>query len=270
MAATKKSIYVFLITTFLLSAAVDAVIILTKRDFIFSGVLMWMPALGAYLTNRFVNGKQKNAFSFKKCQPRYLLQGIFIPLLYLGLPYLFLCLFFPDTLGYAPSHRFLVVLAVGVPLSLLTALGEEIGWRGFMLPRMVEVYGVNKALIASSLIWYCWHLPILLADIYIPGIPFLYKAALFLINIGSIGIIIGIITIRSKSVWPAAVLHAAHNAYDQLMFGPYTVGDSKLYFISETGVFTSIVTVGIAVFLWVSYRNDCRKKREVQSEISQN
>ncbi len=260
MSTTKKSIYVFLLITFVCSAAVEAVMILTKRDFLFSGFLMWMPALAAYLSNRFVNGKQKDAFGFHKCRARYLLQGVLIPLLYLGVPYLVLCLFFPDTLGYSPSHRLIVVWTIGIPLSLLTALGEEIGWRGFMLPKMAAAYGVGKALIASALIWYCWHLPILLADVYLPGVPLAFKAVMFLINIGSIGIIIGIITIRSGSVWPAAILHAAHNAYDQLMFGPYTVGDSKLYFISETGILTSLLTVSLAVFLCISYRNDCRKQ----------
>jgi len=260
MSKTQKSLLYFLLITFVFSAAVEAVIIITKRDFIFSGFLMWMPALAAYLSNRFTNEKQKGGFGFKKCRIRYLLQGVFIPLVYLGIPYLLLCFFFPAKLAYAPTRRLLVVLAIGIPLSMLTALGEEIGWRGFMLPRLVSIHGIRRALFASSLIWYCWHLPILLADVYLPGLPILFKAVMFLINIGSVGIIIGIITLRSGSVWPAAVLHAAHNAYDQLMFGPYTVGDSKLYFISESGILTSVLTVSIAVILYTFYRRECRRK----------
>lgn len=259
MSTTQKSIGVYLLIAFALSGFFEAVIILTKREFFFSGFLMWMPALAAYLTNRIFYKGQKGAFGFRKCRPGYLLLGILIPLLYLGIPYLVLCGLFPDTLGYDVSRSYLVVLTIGVPLSLLTALGEEIGWRGFMLPKLVEAYGEGKALIASALIWYCWHLPILIADVYLPGLPVLFKMATFLINIGSIGIIIGILTIRSRSVWPAAVLHAAHNAYDQMMFGPYTVGDSKLYLISESGILTTVITVGIAILLYCFYRRDAKK-----------
>lgn len=50
-----------------------------------------------------------------------------------------------------------------------------------------------------------------------------------------VGVIVGLLSIQSGSMWPAAFLHAAHNNYDQAVFGIITVSDSKMYFVSETG-----------------------------------
>ena len=75
-----------------------------------------------------------------------------------------------------------------------------------------------------------------------------------------VGIIAGILTIQSKSVWPAAFLHAAHNAYDQMVFGLITQGDDRMFFVSETGVFTIVCAWIIAVIMFVIYIKTKKKK----------
>ena len=45
---------------------------------------------------------------------------------------------------------------------------------------------------------------------------------------------------KTKSIWPAIFLHAAHNTFDQLIFGTVTVANNKMFFVSETGIFTII------------------------------
>ncbi len=61
---------------------------------------------------------------------------------------------------------------------------------------------------------------------------------------------LGIITIKTKSIWPAIFLHAAHNTFDQLIFGTVTVANNKMFFVSETGIFTIIFAWIVAVFLY--------------------
>ena len=75
-----------------------------------------------------------------------------------------------------------------------------------------------------------------------------------------IGIIAGILAIQSKSVWPAAFLHAGHNAYDQAVFGVITKGDDRMFFVSETGVFTIACAWIIAVIMFVIYIKTKKKK----------
>jgi len=47
-----------------------------------------------------------------------------------------------------------------LPLWLLTfGFGEEIGWRGFALPRLQKTMSVSKATLALGLMWVLWHIP---------------------------------------------------------------------------------------------------------------
>ena len=75
---------------------------------------------------------------------------------------------FPVEVG-SPLGQLLAILAfagtVGVLLVLLSDGGEEIGWRGYMLPRMIQAR-VPHPIIVSSLIWGAWHLPVVFAGVY--------------------------------------------------------------------------------------------------------
>ena len=69
-----------------------------------------------------------------------------------------------------------------------------------------------------------------------------------------VGVMAGLLTVKSKSLWPAAFLHAAHNNYDQSVFGVITVGGAdRMYFVSETGVLTILCAwlLAAALYLWV-------------------
>lgn len=50
-----------------------------------------------------------------------------------------------------------------ISVYLLYAYGEEVGWRGYMFPQLLERYEPSKALLVHNAIWAVWHLPILLA-----------------------------------------------------------------------------------------------------------
>lgn len=55
------------------------------------------------------------------------------------------------------------------------AMGEEIGWRGFLLPKMDLLMSCKKAIILSGFIWVIWHFPLLIAGLYKSGTPFWYQ-----------------------------------------------------------------------------------------------
>jgi hypothetical protein len=58
---------------------------------------------------------------------------------------------------------------IGIVLSTLTlSLGEELGWRGYLLPQLLSV-GRTRALVLVGLIWAAWHMPLIFLT---PPLPF--------------------------------------------------------------------------------------------------
>ena len=55
---------------------------------------------------------------------------------------------------------------------------------------------------------------------------------------------------KNKKYLACYLLHAAHNTFDQLIFGTVTVANNKMFFVSETGIFTIIFAWIVAVFLY--------------------
>ena len=106
----------------------------------------------------------------------------------------------------------------------------------------------------------CWHLPILTFGDYMEGAPVWYKVPAFILCIVPVGIMTGYLTYKSKSVWPAAFLHAAHNNFDQAVFGVITRGEDKMYFVSETGCLTILCAWIMAVIILIMIRKDADQK----------
>jgi Type II CAAX prenyl endopeptidase Rce1-like len=50
----------------------------------------------------------------------------------------------------------------GLVKSLASALGEEIGWRGFLVPELFKNIGFTGTALISGVVWACWHYPLLI------------------------------------------------------------------------------------------------------------
>ncbi len=154
-----------------------------------------------------------------------------------------------------PISRFLASVALGATIftvyNCLRAAGEEIGWRGYMLTRLIAA-GVPQPLFVSGLIWAVWHFPLILSGAYASG-PFpLLSAGLFMIMIIGSALVAGVLRLRSGSVWPAVVLHAAWNSLIQNPFDRSSVGPGATIWVGESGVLVAITTlfVGLIVYWW--------------------
>ena len=271
----KKATFTFFIIVILLSAVVETLICRGGPEWLYLA-LMWIPALAATVANCISFREKVEDFSvkklfamggFRKCKLRYILQGCLLPLVYLLIPYMVYWQLYPENFAYHGVRVMLVlkdilpVLVIGTFLSLLSALGEEIGWRGFMVPALYERLGLNKTLLISSLFWCCWHLPLLIGGDYMPGTPLWYQLPAFVLCIFPVGVMAGLLTLESGSVWPAAFLHAAHNNYDQAVFGLITRGDNRMYFVSETGALTILCAWALAAILYIRARKQAKYRR---------
>lgn len=264
---SKRSIQVFFAVVILLSAVVEALICMGGSENLYL-LLMWLPAVSALAANVIrlresgASLSLKNLLAwgnFHRCGLRYILLGCLFPLVYLLVPYMVYWTLHPENYAYHGVPLGLVlsdclpVLVLGTLFSLLSALGEEIGWRGFLVPALYEHLGLNKMLLLSGLFWCCWHLPLLVAGGYMDGTPLWYQLPAFVLCILPVGILAGLLAVRSNSLWPAAFLHAAHNNFDQGVFGLLTRGADKMYYVSETGVLTILCAWALAAayYLWI-------------------
>ncbi|WP_460799101.1 lysostaphin resistance A-like protein [Microbacterium sp. GXF0217] len=114
-----------------------------------------------------------------------------------------------------PIAVLVVAQLASIPIAAATinavmAFGEELGWRGFLLPALRQ-YGTWPALLISGAIWGLWHAPVILLG-YNFGRTDL-TGVLFMVG-GCVGwgILLGWLRLRSASVWPAVFAHGAINA----------------------------------------------------------
>lgn len=105
----------------------------------------------------------------------------------------------------------LAMVPLGAVINTIPALGEELGWRGWLLPKLMPL-GTIPALIISGVIWGLWHAPLVLLGYNYPDAPGWLALTSMVCMCIVIGAVFGWLRLRSGSVWPAALAHGALNA----------------------------------------------------------
>ena len=151
-------------------------------------------------------------------------------------------------LGYVSKEIFYSLTSFYTFLGVFTGLGEEIGWRGFMFPELVEGMGRTKGLLVGGVIHGAWHFPLILFAGYEYGTHYIGAPLLglpvFCIFTVSTGIISYWFYERSESIWLPAIVHGATNA----TFNPYMLGGSVRRTIFGPSMVGLIGVIPFAVF----------------------
>lgn len=104
----------------------------------------------------------------------------------------------------------LATLPAAAFINLIPALGEELGWRGWLLPKLMPL-GTLPALLVMGVIWGLWHAPLILLGYNYPDAPGRLGLTAMVAMCVLVGAVFGWLRLRSGSVWPAALAHAAFN-----------------------------------------------------------
>lgn len=154
----------------------------------------------------------------------------------------------------------LVVVVINATLGLFVAfgaVGEELGWRGFLVPELIKKFSYTKTSFISGTIWAVYHFPLLIF-LLAPRLEVSAFPLLISILIGGIALtfIINWLRIRSGSVWTAVIFHAALNIHVQGFFQNVTRETSWLsnYVSGEYGFMLALVGVGFAYWFWSNRR----------------
>jgi hypothetical protein len=194
---------------------------------------MWVPALATVLTIKFVTqeGFGITNLRFGPFKP-YLYAALAIPLVFAliyGLTWL-LGLGQPDwqmtslyslmessgtDMSTAPSSQTLLVvvflssLILGPTVNGIFGFGEEYGWRGYLLPKLLPL-GKVKAYGLLGAIWGLWHAPLILLGFNYPGYPVL--GVIWMCGLTTaLGIFLNEMTLRYRSAILAGSIHGAFN-----------------------------------------------------------
>jgi membrane protease YdiL (CAAX protease family) len=241
-------------------------------------VYMWAPALGNILTRLVTHEGWKDMGlrpNFRKGW-RYWLAGWFLPaVMTLTGSALFFVIFpqyfdpslstLKQLMARPPSVASLSLWTVFISqiiqgvllapiINSIATFGEEFGWRAYLLPKLIPLGG-RKAMLLIGVIWGIWHWPVIFMGyeygFSYPGYPWVGPLLFIWVTFG-LGIFLGWLALRGKSVWPAVIGHAAINGIagaaalvmigqPNMLLGPLPVG-----IIGSVG----FALVAIAIFDW--------------------
>src|SRR5215216_4238320 len=137
---------------------------------------------------------------------------------------------------------------IGIVLATLTfSLGEELGWRGYLLPQLLSV-GWTRAFVLVGLIWAAWHMPLIfLTPLYHSAGNRLIVLPLFVATIVAASFFFGYLRVWTGSVWPASIAHSSHNAAwstlaaftatsSPVVVNEYLAGDNGILILAGTAI----------------------------------
>ncbi len=238
----RKGIISFLIITFGMTYAIEGTLIFAGLrltgvpplygSLIIAGV-MWVPAAATVLTVKFITheGFAITNFRIGPLRP-FLTSALVVPACFIVTYALtwFLGLGQPDwqladfhalmaSLGVETSTMpssalilpavFLASVCLGPTINGVFGFGEEFGWRGYLLPKLMPL-GRLKAYIVVGVIWGLWHAPLIVVGFNYPGYPILGIVGMVAMTT-AVGIYINELTLRNRSSILAGWIHGAFN-----------------------------------------------------------
>jgi membrane protease YdiL (CAAX protease family) len=259
---TKLSIITYLLLTAALSSFFYVRIIQASHGggrlggFLILG-LMWCPGLSGLVTRLIFQGNLRG-LGFGWGRTKYQMASYWIPLVYASVVYI------PCWLaGYYDSNShelaglmqrfprlphamglpllFFFLATVGVLGSCISALGEELGWRGFLVPQLAKITSYPRVALVSGAVWALWHYPIILFAGYHGTGPLWYSVVCFTVMVLGISFVFAWMRLKSGSVWTGMLLHASHNLFVQAFY------DAQTRSARLTGLWTTEFGAGLAL-----------------------
>ncbi len=266
---TWNTIFIFLIIVSIVSTPFYLAIVNLYPSRIYVGALMWCPAIAAIITLK-IKGRPISSLHWNWADLKYIRWSYFTPAIYVFITYILIWFFGLGELSNVESimewakelglvgfgtlkPTFVIIIGivllgtVGVIRAMATVLGEEIGWRGFLIYESRKVLSFTGVSLFVGFIWALWHWPILLY--YSENVTLEFTT--FFVFVISMSFIMTYYTFKSKSLWPAVIFHSVSNVFVQKVFPPLTEKiEGTEHWLGENGIMFAIVTFVFAIYFW--------------------
>ena len=280
----RKGVFSFLAITFGVTYLVEGILILSGfrvtalpailGQYVIAGA-MWIPAAAALVTSRFITHEKASSLNlrFGPSWKPYLAAALILPavfvitylltwLLGLGSPDWQLVSFFGTfaasgvDLSTAPPPGLLLAVLFATSLFIapffnsIFGLGEELGWRGFLLPRLMPL-GKPRAYLLLGVIWGLWHAPLVAVGFNYPRSPVL--GILFMVLLTSaLGLLINELSLRYRSAILAGWIHGVFNSQSYGIWRALLFANTNPFLGGITGLVGIAVlgAVGFATMRW--------------------
>ncbi len=247
----RRGLAIYFAIVVVLSAAIEGFIILNPSMDGLIAVLMFVPAIASVVA-RLALGEGFSDVSFRLGGRR-------------GLGAVGIALVFPVAIGLVaygiawttglagfdarPSSGMVVSFAVGLVIGLVLAAGEEIGWRGYLLPLLADRRSASAAV---GVLHGVWHLPLIIfTTSYNPAGSRWITIPVMLGVFAGAGVFYGYLRLASASTWPVVLAHQSFNSVSEWFAGKAGPegGDTMAYAVGETGVITLVLVALLAAAL---------------------
>jgi membrane protease YdiL (CAAX protease family) len=144
--------------------------------------------------------------------------------------------------GSTPAMRFfaagLLSLLIGPLVGAVVAIGEEVGWRGYLLIHLLDAR-VPRPVLVTGFIWGGWHAPLILGGRYLQSPNPALSVGIFVMTALALSYLAAWLRLESGSVWPTVLLHASWNEFIFGFFSSSTRGPHAVYWLGESGILVS-------------------------------
>ena len=229
-------------------------------------LLMWCPALAA-ITCTLIFRQKFGELGLRLPSCKWLVVGYVIPIAYGLVAYGSIWLMRITKFDSGRDINLYQLAVYGILVSIAFVTGEEIGWRGYLMPNLKRIswnnpqvrhcepsqcssagaaifskqiassitprndkvcLSSNVASVICGLVWTVWHLPIIFAGLYLFKMPVLPQIILLTISLIGFSLIAEWLRLKSASIWPVAMLHASHNGFIQGYFDSMTIVSTRV------------------------------------------
>lgn len=244
-----KTIFFFIIATYILT-----LLLVEQSSILANAISQATPTISAFIVTIFTKNRIK---SFKE-----------LGLLNIGkTSWYVVCLIVPSSaiiisyfvatgLGYfsvdlkAPWYTLIYYTFLSIwTWPFLWALTEEIGWRGFLQPKLTKKFGIPKGILITGIIWAVWHFIFIFSGNYYDAGNAFINTILFTITIVLMSFFIGFIRIASHSLWPCVVFHSTSNAILQACTYQFNIKNPYYIYISGEAGIINIIFWGIVLLI---------------------